>query len=205
MLPIFNPISLLILGVGFALAITIHEAAHAFMANRLGDPTPRLQKRLTLNPLAHLDPWGTLVLFITGFRFGWGRPVQFDPYNLENPRRDAALISIAGPLSNLFLASLFSIIFRIYPSSILEFFIFINVALAVFNLIPIHPLDGGKILVGLLSPQDAINVNRFLNQYGTILLLILILPLGGGPLISIITTPLINFFLGIFIPASFTF
>jgi len=105
-----NPMSLLFVAAALLSAITVHEFAHAFMAERLGDPTPRLQGRLTLNPLAHLDPLGTLMLFIIGF--GWGKPVQFDPYNLKNPRRDAALISFAGPLSNIILASILSIVLR---------------------------------------------------------------------------------------------
>src|SRR5687767_10671057 len=88
--------------ISLLLSISFHEAAHAYAADRLGDPTPRSQGRLTLNPLAHLDPLGTLMLLL--FRFGWGRPVQFDPYNLKNPRQDAAIISLAGPATNLVLA-----------------------------------------------------------------------------------------------------
>src|SRR3989344_1658008 len=87
--------------ISIVLAITIHEFAHAFAADRLGDPTPRLMGRLTLNPLAHLDPLGTLLLLIA--RFGWGKPVIFDPFNLRNPRRDSAIISLAGPVSNILL------------------------------------------------------------------------------------------------------
>ena len=94
-----NPLSFLFWLVALAMAITIHEFAHAYTADRLGDPTPRLQGRLTLNPLAHLDPLGTLMLLLV--RFGWGKPVQFDPFNLKNPRKDGALISLAGPASNL--------------------------------------------------------------------------------------------------------
>lgn len=202
--------------LGLLVAITIHEFAHAWMANYLGDPTPRLQKRLTLNPLAHLDPIGTLVLFLTGFRFGWGKPVQFDPYNLENPKRDAALISVAGPISNLILASILSLFFRLsivetdplspvfLMSQVIRSVIFLNVGLAVFNLIPIHPLDGGKILVGLLPRDYAHEVDVFLQRYGIMVLIMLLLPLwNGAPLISIITTPIMKFFLDIFLPQSF--
>lgn len=202
--------------LGLLVAITIHEFAHAWMANYLGDPTPRLQKRLTLNPLAHLDPIGTLVLFLTGFRFGWGKPVQFDPYNLENPKRDAALISVAGPISNLILASILSLFFRLsivetdplspvfLMSQVIRSVIFLNVGLAVFNLIPIHPLDGGKILVGLLPRDYAREVDLFLQRYGIMVLIMLLLPLwNGAPLISIITTPIMKFFLDIFLPQSF--
>ncbi|MEK7065464.1 MAG: site-2 protease family protein, partial [Patescibacteria group bacterium] len=92
-----NPLGFLFWLIALVVAITIHEFSHAYAADRLGDPTPRLQGRLTLNPLAHLDPLGTLMLLIA--RFGWGKPVVFDPFNLRHPRRDAAIISFAGPLS----------------------------------------------------------------------------------------------------------
>src|SRR3989344_6794656 len=152
-----NPLLGLTWLLGLILAIPIHEFAHALVANRLGDPPPRLQGRLTLNPLALLDPVGTLMLLLV--KIGWGKPVQFDPYNLANPKRDTAIISFAGPLSNLLLASLLAIVLRFVTNpfspayslaNIIPPFIFLNVVLAIFNLVPIHPLDGGKILVGLL-------------------------------------------------------
>jgi len=96
---ISSPLSFLASLLAIVIAISIHEFSHALAADRLGDPTPRLAGRLTLNPLAHLDPIGTLMLIL--FRFGWGKPVQFDQFNLRNPRRDTMLISIAGPMSNL--------------------------------------------------------------------------------------------------------
>lgn len=173
------------------IAIAIHEFAHAWAADRLGDPTPRVQGRLTLNPLSHLDPIGTIALLLVGF--GWGKPVQFDPYNLENPRRDAAIISFAGPLSNIALAVIFSLILRLMVGANIQSlaainyilpFVYLNVVLAIFNLIPIHPLDGGKILVWLLPSDIAHNWDRILQQYGTFLLLILVLPLWGGQTIA---------------------
>src|SRR3990172_6432841 len=106
-----NPITFIFSLVALVVAISIHEFAHAAAADRLGDPTPRLQGRLTLNPLAHLDPIGTLMLLL--IRVGWGKPVQFDPYNLKNPRRDAALISLAGPASNLILAIVLALIIKL--------------------------------------------------------------------------------------------
>lgn len=203
---------IIISGICLLVAITVHEAAHAWMANYLGDPTPRLKGRLSLNPLVHLDPIGTLVLVITGFRFGWGKPVEFDPYNLQNPKRDAALISIAGPVSNLVFASILSLIFRLFQSPIAfsfflgDFFqtlIFLNIGLAVFNLIPMHPLDGGKILIGLLPDKSGHQVDLFMSRYGFFVLLILILPVwNGAPLVSIITAPILNFLVSIFLPTS---
>lgn len=199
--------------LAFATAITIHEAAHAWMADRLGDPTPRLQGRLSLNPLVHYDPVGTTLLLVLVFLraigfpiipFGWAKPVQFDPYNLQKPRRDAALISLAGPLANLALATILSLIARLTLSPVLFLpFVLLNVALAIFNLIPIHPLDGGKILVGLVPRDGAQEIDRFLHQYGMILLFLLIFPtFGGVSPISLVISPVISFILGLLLPGT---
>lgn len=202
-----NPAVFVLASVALILAITVHEFAHAWAAVRLGDPTPKLQRRLTLNPFAHLDPLGTLLLFLVGF--GWGKPVQFDPFNLENPRRDTALVSLAGPASNIILATITSIIYFLSSNGILPIpisldfvFIFIrlNIVLALFNLIPIHPLDGGKILVGILPPEEARQLDRFMNQYGIFLLIILIFPILGTAPIFTILDPIINFLLRIYLP-----
>lgn len=196
-----DPIDLILFIASLLSAITIHEASHAFLADKLGDPTPRLQGRLTLNPIKHLDPIGTIMLLI--FRFGWGKPVQFDPYNLKDPQRDSALISIAGPASNFILALALSIILHL-NTELLPWilpFIQLNIALAIFNLIPIHPLDGGKVLVGLLDPEQSRSVDRFLSQYGFMLLIFLILPIFNGiALIQLFLSPLLTFFLNILIP-----
>lgn len=205
-----SPLLFVVFALSLLVAITIHEFAHAYAADKLGDPTPRLQGRLTLNPLAHLDPVGTILLFLVGF--GWGRPVQFDPFNLQNPRRDAAIISFAGPFSNMILVTILSLIYRfgifqtLFPffplSAIIPPLIQLNLVLAIFNLIPIHPLDGGKILVGLLPPGEAHEVDRFLSQYGLFLLVFLMfIPiLGGQTLISGVISPIINFFMRIYLP-----
>ena len=196
----------------FAVVITVHEASHAWMADKLGDPTPRLTGRLSLNPLVHYDPIGTTLLLVLALMralgapvipFGWAKPVQFDPYNLKNPRKDAALISLAGPLSNLILATIISIVARFSPIlvNLAVPFIILNVALAIFNLIPIHPLDGGKILIGLLPYQQARKTELFLSKFGMIMLFLLIFPtFGGGSLVSYIISPVINLFTNILLP-----
>lgn len=213
-----NPLGFLYWLIALVVAITIHEFSHAYWADRLGDPTPRLQGRLTLNPLAHLDLLGTLMLLIV--RFGWGKPVVFDPFNLRHPRRDAAIISLAGPASNLILATVCSILLHILFSArlpllsnslinVLVYFligllkpvIVLNVVLAVFNLIPIHPLDGFKIVGGIL-PADKAREWYQLEPYGLIFLLFLIFPFFGGVSpISQLISPIINFLLSILLPA----
>lgn len=205
-----NPFSFAVWAAALVVAITIHEFAHAFSADRLGDPTPRLMGRLTLNPLAHLDPLGTLMLLLV--RFGWGKPVQFDPYNLRYPRRDAAIISFAGPASNIILATLLALMIRFSATFvptwspqiglILQPFIFLNVILAIFNLLPIHPLDGGKVLVGLLPPAYAFSVDRALQQYGLLLLIFLIFPWFGFSPVAAIILPLVNFILNLLLPGA---
>lgn len=192
-----DPIIFLFYAAGLLIAITIHEFSHALTADRLGDPTPRSQGRLTLNPLKHLDPLGTVSLLLVGF--GWGKPVQFDPYNLEKPRRDAAIISLAGPVSNLLFALVLSLILRFLlvnqPYSLLVLPIMqINVMLAIFNLVPIGPLDGQKILLGLLPRDLAYEFQSIMNRWGTLLLLLLVLPVFGGqaPIVALIS-PIITF------------
>jgi len=189
-----DPLALLLFLPALIIAITIHEFAHAFLADRLGDPTPQLQGRLSLNPLKHLDPVGTLMLLF--FRFGWGKPVEFDPYNLRHPRRDAALISLAGPAVNLVLATLLALILKFSPSSLFSVFlipiILININLAIFNLLPVPPLDGAKILYGFLPRDWADEYNDFMGRYGTILLILLIIPIGGSSLAINLILPVIN-------------
>lgn len=197
---ISSPLSFLSSLLAIVIAISIHEFSHALAADRLGDPTPRLQGRLTLNPLSHLDPIGTLMLIL--FRFGWGKPVQFDQFNLRNPRRDTMLISIAGPASNLLTAVLAAILLRLLPANLLTFltlqpFIIISVVLAVFNFVPIHPLDGGKILSGILPLSLAKEWEQIQTQFGTLLLIMMVLPWGGTAPIFYLTGPAIQFILNI--------
>ncbi|MAG59757.1 site-2 protease family protein [Candidatus Woesebacteria bacterium] len=208
---------ILILALAFLVAIVIHEFSHAWAADRLGDPTPRVQGRFSLNPIAHIDIIGTILvpafLIISGapILFGWAKPVRFDPYNLENPRRDAAKIAFAGPLSNLILATALALIvrgldvFQVLPTLavLLVPFIYINIILAIFNLIPIHPLDGGKILIALLPEDIAHSWDKILSQYGFIILLFLIFPIfGGTSIIFSIIRPVLNIILSTLLPTS---
>jgi len=187
------------------IAVSIHEFAHAWAADYLGDPTAKLEGRLTLNPLAHLDPIGTLTLFLFGF--GWGKPVPVDSYNLKNPRRDEALISLAGPLSNIILALLVGLAFKFIPiqplaanTQPLISFLAINLGLAYFNLLPFPPLDGSKVFLALLPFEQAVEAEETLSQYGIILLLMSFLPIfNGRSLIDLILGPLVQISLQILI------
>lgn len=196
-----NPLEFLVIALILVITISIHEFSHAYVADRLGDPTPRIDGRLTLNPLAHLDMWGTLLLLTIGL--GWGKPVMFDPYNLRNPRRDAALISLAGPASNFILAAIASILLRFVPipfgiGLILEIFIKFSLLLGVFNLIPVHPLDGFKVVTGFLPRELALEWES-LEKYGLFLLIFLIFPIfGGDSVVGIVITPIINLLTKIF-------
>lgn len=166
-------------------AFTIHELAHAVTADRLGDPTPRRMGRITLNPIAHLDPIGSLMLVIAGF--GWAKPVMVQPMNLRgNPRTSMSIVAAAGPLSNLVMAVLFAMPIRLglvpfeqatgtIPSlgGLFFEFVWINLILFFFNLIPVPPLDGYNILTGFLPAELAYRL-RPLQQYGFIILIVLI-------------------------------
>lgn len=205
-----DPLSFASFVIALLIALTVHEFSHALVAEHLGDPTPRLQGRLSLNPLVHLDKFGTL--FMLFFGFGWGKPVQFDPYNLKNPRKDAALISIAGPISNLLIALLCSLIIRLFILLKLSFLVIIglklllpiltlNVMLGIFNLIPINPLDGFKIVGGLLSEEKSREWYQ-LEKLGIFFLLALFIPIGNGSMIDFILKPAINFVMRLLLPAS---
>jgi len=215
-----NTLMLTVLSLAFWLiaviiAITVHEYAHAYMAERLGDPTARLSDRLSLNPLKHYDQVGTSMLLITAIMrafgapvipFGWAKPVPFDPYNLQNPRRDGGLIALAGPVSNLVIALIASLILRLvfleFPliNALLYSIITLNVSLAIFNLIPVHPLDGGKILLALLPKELSLEFDTIMNRFGIYILILLILPFGGQSAISALLAPLITNLLTLFLP-----
>jgi len=175
------------------IAFTIHEFAHAWTANFFGDDTPRLNGRLTLNPLAHLDVMGSLMLIIAGF--GWAKPVPIDPYTLRRRSSSALMwVSLSGPLSNLALAFIGAMLFHTglftpsfphgllpTPSQILTQFVFINIVLALFNLLPIPPLDGDEIAVHFFPYSWTQWMDRYIRPYGPVILLVLIfvLPMIG--------------------------
>jgi Zn-dependent protease len=188
-------------------ALTIHEFSHGYVAYRLGDPTARMMGRLTLNPIAHLDPIGS-ILFLLPPHFGWAKPVPVDARYLAHPRRDMMWIALAGPVSNVILAALFGTLLRFQsliavgtsPAAVavvrmVETSVVLNLVLAFFNLIPIFPLDGSRILTGLL-PRDLAERFRTLEPAGPMILLGLILlgAVTGVRIIQILIFPFVNFF-----------
>ncbi len=162
----------------------IHEYAHGLAADMLGDPTARLAGRLTINPIPHIDLWGTILMPITlsvltggKFLFAYAKPVPYNPYNLKNQKWGPAMVAIAGPAANFLLAIAFAVVVRILPASnftsILSIIVYANIMLMIFNLVPIPPLDGSKILYALL-PDSARGVRTFLDKNGFIILLFFI-------------------------------
>ena len=174
-------------------SLTIHESAHAWTANRLGDPTARRLGRISLNPAVHIDPIGTILLPLVAFMaggliFGWAKPVPVNPMNLKNYRRDFLVIAAAGPASNVLLATAASLLMRVGPagaaasggiaSALVDIgfmVIQLNLLLAVFNMIPIPPLDGGNVLAGLLPGPLADGYDRVVRPYGFMILFVLIM------------------------------
>jgi Zn-dependent protease len=187
-------VSLLLLAVFLLVAFPIHEFAHAVAAFRLGDHTARMFGRLTLDPRAHFDPMGGLILaftiLFTSFGFGWAKPTPVNPMNLRGGRWGEAIVAAAGPASNLVLAVAGALPLRYVLATqtqvpdlfltFLFFFVYINLILMVFNFLPIPPLDGSKVLFAFLEPRTAWRVRPVLEQYGFLILLLAIFPLFGG-------------------------
>lgn len=195
--------------IGFLIALTVHEFAHAWMANRLGDSTAKYEGRMSLNPLRHIDFLGTVLLPATlllmraPFVFGWAKPVPVNPYNLKG-KYGEAWVSLAGPGINFLVALLFALIFRFVPDmlftswsasfrELMAIIIGTNIILGVFNLLPFAPLDGSGALHSFL-PDKLQNVKEFLEKYGIYLLIAFIL--FGGSLITGVSMLLLAIFLG---------
>ncbi len=188
------------------MSVVVHEVSHGFAADALGDPTPRLQKRLTLNPLRHLDLFGSVIFPVLsymagGIILGWAKPVMINPYNLKARRWGEAIVAFAGPLSNMALAVVFAVLVRFagplgLSSAFVTFsmtIIVINIVLAIFNLIPIPPLDGSKILFAIL-PARFMHIRMKLEQYGFILVLLFVVFFGQliSPVVDLVAKLLIG-------------
>ena len=177
-----DPITLINLSLVFIISIWFHEYAHAWSAHKLWDNTPLLQWRLTPNPLKHIDPIGFLMIFL--IHFGWGKPVEIMPTNFKNPIRDELIVSLAWPASNLLMATIWAFTFVLLfkyealndmTTSFLNLFIYINIALAIFNLIPIPPLDGYRI-IKFMNPRLWFQMEQYSMYFGLALLLLIFLP-----------------------------
>ena len=189
-------------------ALSFHEFAHGWMANRFGDQTAKINGRLTLNPMAHLDMFGSLALYFMGF--GWAKPVPVNPRNLMNPKNDLMWIALAGPLSNFLLAFISGVLLSLFLRTgiisgnstltiVLVMSLQINLVLAIFNFLPIAPLDGSKILAGIVPARHHHQLEK-LEYYGPRVLIgiILISILTGFSIFSIVISPIMSIFLKLF-------
>lgn len=201
-------IDTIIIIAALILSIVLHEVAHGYAANWLGDPTARLAGRLSVNPLRHIDPLGSViipaVLFFmnAGILFGWAKPVPYNPYNLRDQKWGEAIVAGAGPLTNLLLAVVFAALIRIAPAldlsasfvDIASYVVYINILLAFFNMIPVPPLDGSKILGAILPPGLALSYRELsvrLEQFGllfTFLFIFLFINVFWGPFSVLVFT-----------------
>lgn len=200
--------TLFFLGI-LIISVVIHEVSHGYVADLLGDPTARLSGRLTLNPLRHLDWLGSVIIpgiliFLGGFVFGWAKPVPYNPYNLRGGRWGPALVAAAGPGSNLLIALVFAVIFRLGTAGVwfnsgaaelISVIVLLNIMLAIFNLIPVPPLDGSKILFAVL-PYRWQAIEDYLNRYQFIVFIILLFVLMNSDFLNPLVTSVFQIFIG---------
>jgi Zn-dependent protease len=202
-----DPATIITIAIFLLVAFPIHEFFHALVAYRLGDSTAKYAGRLSLNPIVHFDPVGGGLLAITmllgNFVFGWAKPTPINPYNMRYGHRGEALVALAGPASNAVMAIAAAIPLRFVIATgmvvpdlvvqVLYLFVYVNVILAIFNLVPIPPLDGSKLLFGALDPRTVYRVRPVLEQYGFLILIVAILPIfGGQSLLGIVVVPVID-------------
>ena len=205
-----EPYQIILIAIFLLIAFPVHEFAHAYTAYRLGDGTAKMFGRLTLNPVAHFDPLGGLLLIVSvlasGFVFGCAKPTPVNPSNLRDRRNSEVLVALAGPASNLVMACLAALVFRVLDATgigeqmpllvteVLFYFVLFNILLAIFNMIPIPPLDGSTLLWRFLPPQVAWQWRPILTQYGFIILLLFIFTIGSrvGSLVFSVTRILVG-------------
>jgi len=214
-----DPATLVAVAIFLLVGFPVHEFSHALVAYRLGDGTAKMFGRLTLNPLVHLDPFGSLLLvasaLLGGFFIGWAKPTPVNPSMLRGGRRAEAWVAAAGPVSNLVMAGLAALALRaivafnladsdasVFVANVIYIFVFINVALFIFNLVPIPPLDGSKVLFSLMNPRTVWQIRPTLEQWGfLVLIVVMIVPLNGisiggrvvGPLMDGLVSVLVGF------------
>jgi Zn-dependent protease len=205
----------IVVAIMLLVGFPVHEFAHALAAYRLGDSTAKLFGRLTLNPVAHFDPLGGILLAVSfigsGFGFGWAKPTPVNPANLAGGRRGEAMVAAAGPLSNLVLAAVAALPLRFILNTnlanevpaliilVLYLFVYINLVLMIFNLLPIPPLDGSKVLFAFLPPRLAWQWRPILEQYGFILLLLLFFLPPGNSIGGRILRPILDAFFSVLV------